>query len=75
MGAPKIRLDDAFRNRLANSLIAPCPSTDRHTHRYLRPKLVATSTEVDIDRAVAEVRNDLWRQIDRMTTKAAPRKR
>jgi hypothetical protein len=39
------------------------------------PKLVATSTEVDIDRAVAEVRNDLWRQIDRMATKAAPRKR
>lgn len=39
------------------------------------PELIATSTEVDIDRAVAEVRNDLWRQLDRMATKAAPRKR
>jgi ribosome-associated translation inhibitor RaiA len=32
-------------------------------------KLVATSNETDRDRAVIEVRDDLWRQIDRFVTK------
>jgi ribosome-associated translation inhibitor RaiA len=32
-------------------------------------KLVATSTEVDLDRAVMEVRDDLRRQINRMVDK------
>ena len=33
------------------------------------PKMVATSTEQDLDRALVEVRDDLWRQIDRFVTK------
>jgi hypothetical protein len=28
------------------------------------PKMVATSTEADLDKAVVEVRDDLWRQIN-----------
>jgi hypothetical protein len=38
------------------------------------PKLVATSTEQDIDRAAAQVRDELWHQIDRIATKQAVRK-
>jgi ribosome-associated translation inhibitor RaiA len=33
------------------------------------PKMVATSTEQDLERAVMEVRNDLRRQINRYVTK------
>lgn len=33
------------------------------------PKMVATSTESDLERAVIEVRNDLRRQINRYVTK------
>lgn len=33
------------------------------------PKMVATSKEQDLDRALIEVRDDLWRQIDRFVTK------
>ena len=33
------------------------------------PRFVATSTEQSLDRAVGEVRDDLWRQIDRYLTK------
>lgn len=40
-----------------------------------RPKLVATSSEADLHRAVAEVRDDLWDQIDRLVTKESPRRR
>jgi ribosome-associated translation inhibitor RaiA len=40
------------------------------------PKLVATSTQRDLDRALVEVRDDLWRQLDRhVTRKQAARKR
>ncbi|WP_409332144.1 hypothetical protein [Trujillonella humicola] len=38
------------------------------------PKLVATSSEQDRNRALAEVRDDLWRQIDRQATKGSIRK-
>jgi ribosome-associated translation inhibitor RaiA len=40
-----------------------------------KPKLVATSTREDLDRAVAEVRDDMWHQLDRLHTKEAVRKR
>jgi ribosome-associated translation inhibitor RaiA len=33
------------------------------------PKLVATSTDRDLQRSVVEVRDDLWRQVDRQVTK------
>lgn len=33
------------------------------------PKLVATSTEQDLNRAVTEVRDDLFKQIDKFVTK------
>jgi ribosome-associated translation inhibitor RaiA len=33
------------------------------------PKMVATSTDADLERAVIEVRNDLRRQIDRFVTR------
>ena len=32
-------------------------------------KIVATSTESDLMKGVVEVRDDLWRQIDKMVTK------
>jgi hypothetical protein len=38
------------------------------------PKLVATSSEQDVDRAVAEVRDELWQQVDRLAGKHAVRK-
>lgn len=38
------------------------------------PKLVATSTEQDMDRAAAEVRDELWHQIDRLVTKRSVQK-
>jgi hypothetical protein len=33
------------------------------------PKFVGTSTERDLDAALVEVRDDVWRQIDRHVTK------
>ena len=33
------------------------------------PRMVATSTEADIDRAVVEVRDDLFRQLNRYVTR------
>jgi ribosome-associated translation inhibitor RaiA len=33
------------------------------------PRMVATSTEADIDRAVVEVRDDLFRQLNRHVTR------
>ncbi len=39
------------------------------------PKLVATSRERDLDKAVVEVRDDLWRQIDRFVTKKESERR
>ncbi len=33
------------------------------------PRMVATSTDQDLFKAVVEVRDDLWRQIDRFVTK------
>ena len=33
------------------------------------PRMVATSTEADLDRAVVEVRDDLFRQLNRYLTK------
>jgi hypothetical protein len=38
------------------------------------PKLVATSTEEDVDRAAYEVRDELWQQIDRLVTKHSVQK-
>jgi ribosome-associated translation inhibitor RaiA len=38
------------------------------------PKLVATSTEQDVDRAAAEVRDELWQQIERLVTKRSVQK-
>lgn len=40
-----------------------------------RPKLVAISSAPDLNRAVAEVRDDLWDQIDKYVTKDSPRRR
>ncbi len=37
-------------------------------------KLVATSTQQDLDRAVAEVRDELWQQVDRIVTKQSVQK-
>jgi ribosome-associated translation inhibitor RaiA len=39
-----------------------------------RPKLVATSTQQDLDRAVVEVRDELWQQLDRVVTKQSVQK-
>jgi hypothetical protein len=39
-----------------------------------RPKLVATSTEQDIDRAAVEVRDELWQQLDKVITKLSVQK-
>ena len=39
-----------------------------------RPKLVATSTEQDLDKAAVEVRDELWQQIDRLVTKQSVQK-
>lgn len=39
-----------------------------------RPTLVATSTEQDIDQAAAEVRDELWRQLDKVITKHSVQK-
>ena len=33
------------------------------------PKFVGTSKEPDLDKAVAEVREDVWRQVDRFVTR------
>jgi ribosome-associated translation inhibitor RaiA len=33
------------------------------------PRMVATSTERELHTAVAEVRDDLWRQVDKFVTK------
>jgi ribosome-associated translation inhibitor RaiA len=33
------------------------------------PRMVATSTEADIDRAIVEVRDDLFRQLNRYVTR------
>jgi hypothetical protein len=40
-----------------------------------RSKLVATFSRQDLNRAVAEVRDDLWHQIDRLITKESAHKR
>lgn len=39
------------------------------------PKIVGTSRLLDIDQAVIEVRDDVWRQIDRFVTKQASQRR
>ena len=39
------------------------------------PKIVGTSKETDLDKAVVEVRDDVWRQIDRHATRAEGRRR
>jgi ribosome-associated translation inhibitor RaiA len=40
-----------------------------------KDRFVATSRDEDIRRALVEVREDLWRQIDKAVTRRAPRKR
>lgn len=39
-----------------------------------RPKLVATSTQEDIEKAAVEVRDELWQQLDKVITKHAVQK-
>jgi ribosome-associated translation inhibitor RaiA len=38
------------------------------------PTLVATSSEQDLDKAAAEVRDELWHQVDRVVTKRSVQK-
>ena len=56
------------RNKRSQRTVLECWITGK-------PKLVATSSEQDLARAVAEVRDDLWRQIDRLITRESLRKR
>ncbi len=39
------------------------------------PKFVGTSNEVDLDKAVVEARDDVWRQVDRFVTKRETKRR
>jgi ribosome-associated translation inhibitor RaiA len=39
------------------------------------PKIVGTSRQLDMDQAVIEVRDDVWRQIDRHVTKQEGQRR
>jgi hypothetical protein len=39
-----------------------------------QPKLVATSSEQNLDKAAVEVRDELWQQIDKIVTKQSVQK-